>query len=104
MDEPVRSRLRPARHRGLTRPDPVTALPWPQRAARHHPPSENPGQAAEQASGGKAAPPENHQDQLSAGRHSKTSVRIYAVDRSLASIHRPNLGDGVLSADRLVRS
>ena len=31
MDEPVRSRLRPARRRGLTRPDPVTALPWPQR-------------------------------------------------------------------------
>ncbi len=31
MDEPVRSRLRAARRRGLTRPDPVTALPWPQR-------------------------------------------------------------------------
>ena len=29
MDEPVRSRLRPTRHRGLTSPDPVTALPGP---------------------------------------------------------------------------
>ncbi len=31
MDEPLRSRLRAARRRGLTSPDPVTASPRPQR-------------------------------------------------------------------------
>ena len=39
MAEPVRSRLRPTRHRGLTSPDPVTALP---RAPRPPVPTANP--------------------------------------------------------------
>ena len=56
MDEPVRSRLRPARHRGLTRPDPVTALPRPQRPPASTFPSRRPGQAAEHVSGGTATP------------------------------------------------
>ena len=56
MDEPVPSRLRPARHRGLTRPDPVTALPWPQRPPASTFPSRRPGQAAEHVSGPAATP------------------------------------------------
>jgi hypothetical protein len=55
MDEPVRNRLRPARHRGLTRPDQVTVLPRPS-GRQPAPPQRKPGQAAEQASGGKATP------------------------------------------------
>ena len=55
MDEPVRSRLRPARRRGLTSP---TRSPHPTApaATRQHSPAERPGQAAEQVSGGKATP------------------------------------------------
>ena len=36
MDEPVRRRLRPARRRGLTRPEPVTALLRPHAATRQN--------------------------------------------------------------------
>jgi hypothetical protein len=55
MDEPVPGRLRAACHRGLTSPDPVTA---PARGPGRQPRtlSRIPGQAAEQASGRKAAP------------------------------------------------
>jgi hypothetical protein len=79
MDEPVRSGVRPARCRGLTRPDPVTAQTQGPAATRQHLPSEKPGQAAEKSAAGKPHP-ENHQDHLSASRNSKTRVRIYAVD------------------------
>jgi hypothetical protein len=56
MDDPVRRRLRPARPGGLTSPDPVTASLRPQTATRTRPRDRNPGQAAEQASGGKHTP------------------------------------------------
>ena len=56
MDEPVRSRLRPARHRGLTRPRPGHRTAQAPAAARQHLPSERPGQAAEHVSGWKAMP------------------------------------------------
>ena len=49
-------RLRAARSRGLTSPDPVTAPLRPSAATRTPDPGRNPGQAAEQASGKKPTP------------------------------------------------
>ena len=80
MDEPVRSRLRPARHRGLTRPDPVTALLRPQRPPASTSPSERPGQAAEHVSGRKVMPGKPSSS-LIRRLDIKISTRIYAVDR-----------------------
>ena len=56
MDEPVPSRLRAARRRGLTSPDPVTARHGPPGCPPAPAPSRRTGQAAEQVSGGTAAP------------------------------------------------
>jgi hypothetical protein len=42
LDDPVRGRLRAARRRGLTRPDPVTAQPRPSAATRQQPRGEDP--------------------------------------------------------------
>jgi hypothetical protein len=73
MAEPVPSRLRPARCRGLTSPDPVTAPT----ALSGRPPapalSRRTGQAAEQVSGGKAAPRNTIQIITSQGRRSKAT-------------------------------
>jgi len=55
MDEPARSRLRPASSSGLTSPDPVTALLTATTAPGDPPasiPSKNPGQAADTVNGG----------------------------------------------------
>jgi len=57
MDEPIRGRLRAARRRGLTSLGPLPAPRRPPTATRQHlAPSRRSGQAAEQASGGKATP------------------------------------------------
>jgi len=80
MDEPVRNGLRPARHRGLTRPDPVTALPRPQRPPASTSQAKDPDKPQNKPAAGKPRP-ENHQDHLSASWHIKISARIYAVDR-----------------------
>ncbi len=82
MDEPVRNRLRPARHSGLTRPIPGHRTAQAPAAARQHLPSERPGQAAEQASGGKATPGKPSRS-LIRRLDIKISARIYAVDRGL---------------------
>jgi hypothetical protein len=79
MDEPVRSRLRAARHRGLTRP---TRSPHCQ--AQRPPASisraKDPDKPQNKQAAGKPHP-ENHQDHLSADWHIKINARIYAVDR-----------------------
>ena len=55
MDEPARSCLRATSNRGLTSPDPVTALHTATTAPGEPPatstPSKNPGQAADTVSG-----------------------------------------------------
>ena len=71
MEEPVPSRLRPARRRGLTSPDPVTARHGPAAAPPEPVPSRRTGQAAEQVSGGKAAPRNTTRIITSPGTRSK---------------------------------
>jgi hypothetical protein len=58
MDEPVRRRLRAARHRGLTSPDPVTASHRLHRPPGHpRSPARTHGQAAEKWAADKSRPP-----------------------------------------------
>ena len=68
MDEPVRSRLRAARHRGLTRPDPVTATTQAHRPPASTSPAKDPDKPQNTPAAGKPRP-ENNQDHLSAGWH-----------------------------------
>ena len=56
MDEPVRSRLRPARRRGLTSPDPVTAPARPPTAASPGPQTEYPDKPQNRPAAGKPRP------------------------------------------------
>jgi hypothetical protein len=57
MDEPVPRRLRPARRRGLTRPDPVTAPPRPsQPPASTCPQAEEPDKPPDRSAAGKPRP------------------------------------------------
>jgi hypothetical protein len=55
LDEPVRSSLRPARRRGLTCPDPVSAQPGP-RPPRPHLPAKDPDKPQKRSAAGKPYP------------------------------------------------
>jgi hypothetical protein len=85
MDEPVRSRLRATGHRGLTRPDPVTAPARPQRPPARTSPAKDPDKPQNRSAAGKLHP-KSHQDHLSVSWRIQTSIRIYAVDRGLGAI------------------
>jgi hypothetical protein len=85
MDEPVRSRLRPARTGGLTRPDPVTRTSTAAQATSPAHPPEITGQAAGQAAARRTRPGTLIKITFRPGRRGPIT-RIYTVDRGLEPI------------------
>jgi hypothetical protein len=96
MDEPVRRRLRPARRRGLTSPEPVTALPRPHAATRQNA-SQHPRQGHTDKPQKSKRPISHarrcHQDQHTGPAAGETNTRIHAVDRGLE--HGPIVVAGI---------
>jgi len=79
MDDPVPGRLRPARRRGLTSPDPVTAPHAPAAARQHLPPAEEPDKPPNRSAAESRAPkyrPDHHEPRQAL----QGDIRIYAVD------------------------
>ena len=83
MDEPLRGRLRPARRRGLTSPDPVTAPHGPSGhpADRQPDPRQGPVDKPQKCERQESHARRHHQDHVSWIHQQNAVTQIRAVDR-----------------------